>query len=70
MFRHAKTSLEMQDDPMAEQQLLTAALLISWAQLLLDSSQKDLMKILQASNFGKSEPAAGKPSMIEEYFLI
>ena len=68
MFRHAKTSLEMQDDPMAEQQLLTATLLISWSQLLLDSSQKDFMKILQASNFGKSEPAAGKPSMIEEYF--
>ena len=26
------------------------------------------MKILQASNYGKSEPAAGKPSMVEEYF--
>ena len=68
MFKHAKTSLEMQNDPMAEQQLLTATLLISWAQLLPDSSQKDLMKILQASNFGKSKPTAGKPSMIEEYF--
>ena len=26
------------------------------------------MKILQASNYGKSKPAAGKPSMVEEYF--
>ena len=68
MFRHAKTSLEIQDDPLAEQQLLTATLLISWSQLLLDSSQKDLMKILQASNYGKSKPAAGKPSKVKEYF--
>ena len=61
-MRHAKRSLELQDDPAAETQLLTATLLISWAQLLMESTQKDLMIILQKSDYGK------KYSPVEKFF--
>ena len=53
IMKHAKRSLEMQEDPMAEQTLLTIHLLITWSQLLLDSSQDTLGIILQDSNYGK-----------------
>ena len=52
----------MQDDPMAEQTLLTVNLLISWSHLLLDPSKDALGIILQKSKYGKVY------SPIEKYF--
>ena len=43
----------MQDDPMAEQTLLTIPLLITWLQKLLTPNQDALMIILQDTDFGK-----------------
>ena len=62
MMKHAKRSLEMQEDPMAEQTLLTIHLLIAWSHLLLDPSQEALGIILQDSNYGKGY------SPIQTYF--
>ena len=62
LMKNAKRSLEMQDDPMAEQTLLTVNLLISWSHLLLDPSQDALGIILQKSKYGKVY------SPIEKYF--
>ena len=62
MMKHAKRSLEMQEGPMAEQTLLTMHLLISWSQLLLDSSQDALGILLQDSRYGKDY------SPVEKFF--
>ena len=53
LMKNAKRSLEMQDDPIAEQTLLTVNLLISWSHLLLDPSKDALGIILQKSKYGK-----------------
>ena len=61
-MRQAKRGLEMQDDPLAEQNLLTIHLLITWSQLLMESSQDALSIILQDSKYGESY------SPIEKFF--
>ena len=43
----------MQDDPMAEQTLLTIPLLITWLQKLLTPNQDALLIILQDTDFEK-----------------
>ena len=52
MMKHAKRSLDMQEDSETHL-LLTIGLLITWSQLLLDSSQDALGIILQDSKYGK-----------------
>ena len=54
LMKNAKRSLSMQDDPMAEQTLLTIPLLITWLQKLLTPNQDALMIILQDTDFGKT----------------
>ena len=54
LMKNAKRSLSMQDDPMAEQTLLTIPLLITWLQKLLTPNQDALMMILQDTDFRKT----------------
>ena len=55
LMRQAKHNLEMQPEMQkdAEKNLLTTTLLITWAQLLLESSQEALNIILQDSGYGR-----------------
>ena len=55
LMRQAKRNLEMQPEMRenAEKNLLTTTLLITWAQLLLESSQEALNIILQDSDYGR-----------------
>ena len=53
LMRQAKQNLEVQNDPQTEKNLSTTNLLITWARLLMESSQEALNIILQDSRYGE-----------------
>ena len=58
-YRHAKRSLDKNSD---HEKLLTSSLLLFWADKLLESTTRDLIKLIQQTNFGEDS------SPVEQFF--